>query len=116
MSTPYFLNITPNINFNVTIIAQNSDGTFINLTGYNTSGYIRNSYGDSGVLYNFFVTADPSYISGIVYLSGKYPVLNPSGYQNPLGTFPFDVIAVNSQGYETMILGGFTNIGPIVTY
>lgn len=115
MSNFYFLDITQNINFNITLTAQNSNGTAINLTGQNLSGYIRPYHGSTGILYSLFVTPDPSYISGIVYISGNYPYLNSSGFVNPIGAFPFDVISVNSGGYETLLLYGKTNIWPINT-
>lgn len=106
----YSLNIVQNINFNIRITAQNSDLTFINLSGYNTSGYIRKSYGDTGVLYNLSVTPDISFISGILYVSGKYP------QSSPVGEFPFDIIGVNSNGYEITLLNGTANVSPIITY
>jgi hypothetical protein len=110
MANSYNLNIVQNINFNIKVIAQNSDLTYINLSGYNTSGYIRASYGNTGVLYNLFVTPDPSYISGILNVSGKYP------QTSPIGNFPFDIIGINSDGYEITLLNGICSINPIITY
>lgn len=109
-NSSYNLNIVQNVNFNIRVIAQNSDLTYINLLGIGTSGYIRASYGNTGILYNLFVTPDPSYISGILNVSGKYP------QTGPIGIFPFDIIGVNSNGYEITLLNGTATVSPIVTY
>lgn len=110
MANSYDFNIIQNVNFTLRLIAQNSDGTPIDLTGLTTSGYVRVSYGNTGILYNFFATPDSSLVSGILWVSGKYP-------QNlPIGQFVQDVIAKDIDNNEIILLNGRFNVNPIVTY
>lgn len=110
MANSYDFNIIQNVNFTLRLIAQNSDGTPIDLTGLTTSGYVRACYGSTGVLYRFFATPDPTLVSGILWVSGKYP-------QNlPIGQFVQDVIATDSDNNEIILLNGRFSVNPIVTY
>lgn len=93
-----------NSNFNFAINATNSDGSFINLSGFSATGIIKYFYSSTGILYNIVPTVDPSYISGLINISGNIGEI-------PVGQYPYtiDIFAGN---YYVNILGGYWNIYP----
>ena len=52
MATTYDLNITQGSSFNIRLTAKDTEGNYINLSGYTVSGYIRNRYSDTSYLLN----------------------------------------------------------------
>lgn len=94
------------------LTANGSDGLPINLSGYGARGYIRYSYGSTGVLFDLNPQIHPSYASGLVSISG-----NATDTANLIvGRVPYDLEIFNSGGYVTKFLRGYANISPEVTW
>ena len=110
MSNSYDFTVVQDINFTVILTAQNSDLSYINLSGYGLTGYVRSSYGNTGILYGLNVTPNTNYSSGLLYVSGRYP------QSKPMGQFVYDILGVNSNGYTIRLLNGNFTVSPVVTY
>lgn len=107
MANTYDFNITQGTSFLVFLNAENSDGSSINLSGYNTRGYVKNQYGDNFYLYNLNPTTIYPLESGIVAISG-----NSTGTMLlPAGSFLYDIEIYN--GFNSIkILNGDFNVFP----
>ena len=105
----YTFDVTQNSNFTVLINAKNSDGTYINLSGYGVTGVVKFLYSNTGVLFNLSSRIDSSYISGLVNVSGDV------GTGVPAGQYPYNVrIFQTGNAYTLNILGGYFNVTPSV--
>jgi hypothetical protein len=111
MATTYNLEIIKGSTFSARVTATNSDGSYIDLTSFNARGYIRYSYGSTGILLDMQPTVDTSYISGIVNL-----VIPSTGTATlPVGVFPQD-IEIYSGDYVVKFLRGYASVLPESTY
>jgi hypothetical protein len=86
----------------LTLTCTNSDGTYLNLNGYNVRGGVKGEFSSTGLLLNLY----PSIIS---FESGKIRI---SGNSNdlagtPIGIFPYDIEAYNSGDYVFKPLRGY---------
>ncbi len=100
----YNFNVTQNSNFTVFAYAQNSDSTYINLSGYNITGIVKFQYSSDNVLFNL-VPSIRSAISGLVAISGNVQD------DVPCGQYPYN-IRVFAEDYSLNILGGYFNVNP----
>lgn len=112
MASTYDLNLIQGNTFSGRLIATNSDGTYVNLSGYTSSGVAKYRYGASTGNFSISPTIDTSYISGIIniFISGS-TLLNI-----PVGIYYYDVNIYGGGGYVNRILNGKANVSPIVTY
>lgn len=108
----YNLCIAQGSQFSVRTYAQNSDGSYINLSGFNARGQVRYNFSSTGVLLNLNPVVHPSYISGIVDI-------NISGSQTtgiPCTESPYDIEIFNSdESCVVKILRGYASFSPEVT-
>ena len=94
--------------FNLTLTATDQCNNPLNLSGYSARGGVKYQFSDTGYLLNLSPQIDPSYVSGIVYLS----TLAPTG--TPITKGVFDVV-IYSGSYNLKILRGYANISPEVS-
>lgn len=111
MANTYNLTILQGDSFSLRVNASNSDGSYINLSGYGARGSIKYSYSNTGILLNLNPTIHNSFVSGIVdiYVSGSQTE------SLPVGIFPYDIEVTGSNGYVNKFIRGYANISPEVT-
>jgi hypothetical protein len=113
--TTYTLSLVQGNSSTINVIASNSAGTPIILSGYNVRGQIRSSFSSTGILLDLSPTIY-SAVSGIVQM-------NISGSLTaslPVGTFPYDLEAIvtgagGSEISVTKFLKGYCEISPETT-
>lgn len=111
MANVYDLSIEQGSSFNLNLVAQDSLGSPLNLSGYSASGKMRYSYGSTGVLLDLNTTIDPSFISGIINLS-----LSPAQTSSlPITKGVYDIEVSSSGGYTFKAIRGYAEILPEVT-
>ena len=103
MSNNYDFSITQGTSFIVYINATDSNGNIINLSGYNSRGYVKNQYSDNSYIYNLNPTVTSPFESGIVAISGNY--LDTS--MLPAGSFLYDVEVFNGIFSNKILYGDF---------
>jgi len=96
----------------LSLTANDSLGNALNLSGYNARGYVKDLYSSTGIMLNLNPTVDPSYINGIINISGNSEAIAAM----PVGKFPYDLEVYNSGGYVTKFLRGYFYVYPQVTY
>ena len=111
MSSKYNISAIQGNTLLLSLTANDSNNLPINLSGYSVRGYVRYSYGSSGILYNLNPTITNE-ISGLISISG-----NATGLAAlPVGNFPYDLEAQSSGGYVTKFLMGSFEVLPEATY
>jgi hypothetical protein len=111
MSSTYNITATQGNTLMLTVTANDSNGVPINLSGYSARGYIKNSYSNNEILFDMQPQIDPSYVNGIVNISGHATGMAAM----PVGVFPYDLEIESSGGYVTKFLCGYINIFPECT-
>ena len=106
----YNFNITVGTSFINYLNINNSDGSFVNLSGFSCRGGVRNNYSDTGYLYNLNPTV--SAWSGVVMVSGGASTTS----NLPCGSFYYDIEIFNSGDYALKVLNGDFNIFPSTSY
>jgi hypothetical protein len=96
------------LNLNLT----NSDGSYINLSGYGIRGFVREKYSSTGILFNLNPSINSSYVSGLIQISGTATGLA----KLPIGKFVFDIELSGSNEYILKALRGYFLISPEATY
>ena len=113
MAAEYDLNITRGSQFSVRLIAQNEDGTPLNLSGHGVRGYVRNSY-TSPVLLDL----NPQKVVGFEtsgYIDILLTSIQTSGV--PITEAVYDIEVFNSgSSYVEKLIKGYADILPEVTY
>jgi len=112
MANSYDFNINKGCSFLVYLNIQNSDGSYINLSGYSVRGYVKNQYSDSGFILNLNPTPIYPLESGILMISGAASDTN----YLPAGEFNYDVEIYNSGDCSSLVLNGDFNIYPSTSY
>jgi hypothetical protein len=109
------LNLYQGSTFSTTVSALDSNGNAINLSGYNTSGYLRLNYSNTG-FYNFSPVIK-SGVSGEAFISGLIDLtITPSITSTiPVTRGVYDV-EIYSGNYATKVVGGYVNIYPEATF
>ena len=108
----YNIQILQGSSYDYTIQATNSDGSYVNLTGYSARGLVKNKYSDSGYLLDLRPVIDVSYVSGIVHISGS----GNTTASLPATSLLYDVEVYNSGGYVLKLLRGRFEVLPESTY
>jgi hypothetical protein len=108
----YNISLNKGENFDLTATLQDSTGGIMNLSGYNVRGYVRYSYGSSGILLDLAPTILNS-PSGIVAIN-----LTPTQTAAlPVTVALYDVERYTSGNFiVNRILNGSFTINPEVTY
>lgn len=108
----YDLSLIQGTLLSIRTFAQNSDGTYINLSGYSVKGQIRQNFSSTGILLDLMPVINTTYISGIVDIN----ITGSLTTGLPCGQFPYDVQVSSSDLSTTIrILRGYANIEPAVT-
>lgn len=102
--TTYNFDVTQNTNFTINVNAQNSNGTYINLSGLNVTGVVKYQYSNQNVLFDLQPIVG-SNISGLVIISGNI------GTGVSAGQYPYNIRAYTGN-YSIAILGGYFNVSP----
>ena len=90
------------------VVASDSAGTALNLSGYTASGSIFCNWGSSGILLDLNPVIHTSYISGIINI-------NLSGYQTatlPVTQGSYTLFVQQNSGISYNFLRGYVNIYP----
>ncbi len=115
MATNYDLNLTRGSDFSVRLSVKDSAGSPYNLSGYSTSGVVKNKYSDS----NSILDLSPVIVSGTAgayYASGLIDI-NVSGAITtgiPITQAVYDV-EIYKDSYHEKVIRGKMNILPEVT-
>jgi hypothetical protein len=111
MASNYNLEIIQGNSFILNVNAQNSDGSFINLSGYGARGHVRYQYSSTGILLDLQPSVHNSYISGLVSIN-----IPSTGTVNlPIGVFPYDLEITGANNYCLKYLRGYANVLPEAT-
>lgn len=104
----YNFNVIAGNSFLIYLNIQNSDGTYINLSGYFANGYVKSSYSTNIYLLNLNPQPISPFESGIIMIGG-----DATGTMNlPIGNFVYNVDIYNSSNYVAGVLKGDFNIYP----
>lgn len=108
----YNISLNKGENFDLTATLQNSTGGIMNLSGYSVRGYVRYSYGSSGILIDLAPSVLDS-LSGVVAIS-----LSPAQTAAlPVTVALYDVERYTSGNFiVNKILNGSFTINPEATY
>lgn len=111
MANVYDISIEQGSSFNLTLTAKDSNGTPLNLSGYNARGAIKYGYGSTGYLINLNPTIHSSLVSGLINIS-----LSASGTSSlPVTKAVYDIEVYSSNDYTFKAIRGYVNIIPEVT-
>lgn len=106
----YNISVNQGETFDLTATLKDSDGNYINLSGYSVRGKVRTSYGSTGVLLNLQPVIY-SQVSGIVRIS-----LLPSETEAlPVTVGVYDLERYSGEAYVYRVLNGTFTINPEVT-
>jgi len=116
MSDRYNFSLVVGSSANFQLNATNSDGSYINLAGYQARGQVRYNYSSSTILFNLNPTIHSSYTSGIVNLN----ITGSSTTGIAAGVYPYDleVYTTGDGGVETYtskFLRGYFFLDPEAT-
>lgn len=111
------LSVTQGIYFYQRITGLDSSSNPINLSGYTTSGYVRYSYGSSGILLDLAPTIvsglnGSSYTSGLIDI--EIPRNNTTGC--PVTKALYSIEIYSGDAYSRVIEQGRFTINPQITY
>ena len=125
MATTYDLNITQGSSFNIRLTAKDTAGNYINLSGYNVSGYVRNRYSDT----SYLLDMKPSIVSGQSVATTAENLSNDAIFSglvdvslHPTGTAVLPItqamydIEVYKGSTVIKLLNGKANVHPESTY
>jgi hypothetical protein len=115
MPVNYDLNIIKGSTFSARVIASNADGTPVDLSSYQTRGYVKQRYSDSGVLLDLGPVPTAGYET-----SGYIDILVPATGTEvlPVTQAVYDIEMygpTGSQDFVLKLLDGRVNIYPEVT-
>jgi hypothetical protein len=111
MANSYDISIEQGSSFNLNLVAKDSLGTPLNLSGYSATGSIRYGFGSTGILLAINPIVDSSYISGIINFS-----LSASQTSSlPVTKAVYDIEVSANNGYTFKAIRGYAEISPEVT-
>lgn len=91
---------------------KDSNGAYINLSGYNCRSYIRSKFSSTGILLDLQPQIHSSMISGLVTISGAQTGMAAL----PVGMFPWDIEISGNNDYVYKACRGYISIDPEATY
>lgn len=97
--------------FSSSIYAMNGDGTYMNLSGYAARCHLKYKYSDTGYLTNLNPYIYPTYISGLIILSGN----SIDTAALPATKLKYDLEVYDSGNYVVKILRGSFDVIPEVS-
>lgn len=112
MSDTYNISAIQGSTLLLNINIRDSSNNYLNLNGYTARGYVRASYSSTGILLDLQPQIHPSYISGLITLSGTQ-----TGMANmPVGVFPYDIELSGANDYVFKPIRGYVSVEPETTY
>lgn len=111
-STTYNFEVIKGSSFSTKLNLKNSDGSYINLSGYSARGYVKYRYSDSGYFLDLQPYIDPSYISGLIVVSGS----GNATALLPVSSFVYDIEIFTSGNYVLKPIRGIFSILPESTW
>ena len=106
----YNINLTVGESHIIYLNVNNSDGSYINLSGFSCRGKVRANYSDTGYLYD--LNPQVAIWSGIIMISG--------GASSTTGLIPgqfnYDVEIYNSGDYALKVLNGDFSVYPSTSF
>jgi len=112
MANSFDICIEQGASLNISLVASDSSGNAMNLSGYSVRGQVKYSFGSTGIILNLSPKVDTSFISGIINIS--VPPENTSGL--PITKAVYDIEAFNSGDYCFKVIKGYANIFPQVSF
>jgi len=91
---------------------RDSNNNYINLGGYTARGSVRYSYGSTGVMLNLNPQIHPSFVSGLITLSGSQTSMSAL----PCGQFVYDIECSGASDYVFKPVKGYFLVEPESTY
>ncbi len=107
----YDIKITQSTSFLVYLTCQESDGSYINLSGYSARGKVKHEYGCSNYLYDLNPQPIAPFESGIVMVSGS--ATSTSGLA--CGSFLYD-IEIYQSDFALKVLDGDFIVYPSTSF
>lgn len=112
MSTQYDISAIQGSTLLLNINCRDSNNNYINFNGYSARGYVRYNYSSTGVLLNLNPQIHPSFISGLITISGRADDMS----NLKAGVYVYDIEASGINNYVFKPLRGYFEIGPESTY
>jgi hypothetical protein len=91
---------------------KDSSNNYVDLNGYSARGYVRSNYSATGILLDLQPQIHPSYVSGLVTLSGAQENMS----QIPCGVWVYDIEISGANDYVFKPIRGYFSIEPEATY
>jgi hypothetical protein len=106
-NTSYDFNLVAGTSFLTYVNCQDSNGSYINFSGFAAQGYVKNQWGDTGYILKLNVNTVSPFESGILSISGS----SSDTMSLPAGSFIYDIEIYNNSSV-TRVLDGDFNIFP----
>ena len=112
MAADYDLNITKGSTFVVRLVAQDANGTIVDLTSWSLRGYAKIKYSNVTLLVDLTPTKVAPFTSGLI------DILIPAATTAtlPVTEGVYDIEMYDSSGFVDKLLRGYVRIYPEVTY
>jgi len=117
MAAIYDFNITQGSQFDIRLTVKDSNGDPLNLSGYNSRGYLKHRYSDTGAILDL----SPAIVSGSApdYLTTASGLIDVSLLASQTSALPvvqgvYD-IEIYSSTYVDKVIKGVVNVHPEVT-
>lgn len=111
MSDRYNIEAVQGSSLLLSITCRDNNSNYINFSGYNVRGYVREKYSSTGILLNLNPTIHTSYISGLINISGYSEDLAAI----PVGQYVYDIEAYTNS-YVFKPIKGYFSLYPQATY
>jgi hypothetical protein len=112
MSDRYNISAVQGSTLLLNVNIRDSANNYINLNGYTARGSVRYSYVSTGILLNLNPQIHPSFVSGLVTLSGTQSSMSSL----PVGQFVYDIECSGANDYVFKPVKGYFLVEPEATY
>ena len=112
MAAHYDLNITQGSSFTVRLVAQDANGSAIDLTNWSLRGYAKLKYSETNLLVDLSPQKAAPYSAG--YIDIQIAAATTSTL--PITEGVFDVEMYDSNGYVDKVVAGYVRVYPETTY
>lgn len=112
MSDRYNISAVQGSTLLLNINVRDSSNNLINLSGYSARSFVRSNYSSTGVMLNLNPQIHPSYVSGLITLSGRQSDLA----NMPCGVWVYDVECSGANEYVFKPVRGYFAVDPEATY
>lgn len=112
MAQNYNISATQGSTLLLSITCKDSNNNYINFSGFSAQGFVRYGYSSTGILLNLNPQIDPSFISGLIIISGKADDMA----KLKVGTYVYDIEASGNNNYVFKPLVGYFAVSPEVSF